>query len=83
LSQPILAQGEQAQIYKSVLEACLESQVCKSFTFWVVGDKYSFLEKPEFANVKGASLDADPTMFDDELNPKPAYFAIRDMLMRK
>lgn len=62
----------QAQITKNVIEACLESGVCRSFSTWGIGDKYSWLESPRFYG----SLDADPTFFDDDLDPKPAYFSI-------
>lgn len=64
--------AKQAQIYGDMLAACRESGVCKSFAVWGIGDKYSWLEN-------GAS-NADPTLFDDKLNPKPAYFALLDQL---
>jgi len=58
----------QSEMYRDVFEACLESGVCRGFMVWGIGDRYSWLER--------ASSEADPTLFDDELNPKPAYFAI-------
>lgn len=67
--------ARQAEIYRDMFSACLESGVCKSFAVWGFGDKYSWLER--------TSPDADPTPFDDDLNPKPAYFAIRDVLSGK
>lgn len=33
--------AKQAEIYKGMLEACLGSGVCKSFTVWGIGDTYS------------------------------------------
>jgi endo-1,4-beta-xylanase len=69
----------QAAIYRNVLDAALKSGVCKDITFWGFGDKYSWLEQPEF----NGSLKAQPTLFDDNLNPKPAYFAVRDALSSK
>jgi endo-1,4-beta-xylanase len=65
----------QAKVYAQMLEACLESGVCRSFTTWGIGDKYSWLEY-------GLSANANPTLFDDDLNPKPAYFALVDVLLR-
>ncbi len=62
----------QAEIYKDMLEACLESGVCKGFTMWGIGDKYSWLESSYDKNI--ISPDADPTVFDDNFRPKPAYF---------
>jgi len=64
--------ARQAEIYRDVFGACLESGVCRGFCVWGIGDKYSWVER--------ASPKADPTMFDDDLNPKPAYFAIFDTL---
>lgn len=66
----------QAQIYKQIIEAALESKVCENITFWGFGDKYSWLEQTEF---NGAS-NADPTLYDDNLQPKPAYYATIDAL---
>jgi endo-1,4-beta-xylanase len=73
--------ARQAQIYKDMFEACLESGVCKSFLFWGISDKYSWLEN-QASSGESYSTDADATMFDDDLNPKPAYFTIRDVLMQ-
>jgi endo-1,4-beta-xylanase len=64
--------NEQARIYGDMLSACIESGVCESFSLWGIGDKYSWLRR--------ASSTADPTPFDDNLNPKPAYFALLDAL---
>ena len=41
-----------------------------------IGHKYSWLESP---TVNG-SLKAPPTLLDDNLNPKLAYFPVRDLL---
>jgi endo-1,4-beta-xylanase len=68
----------QARIYGEVVEACLASGVCTSITFWDVGDRYAWGEWPE--NQALASPDADMTLFDDGLEPKPAYHAVRDAL---
>jgi endo-1,4-beta-xylanase len=62
----------QAQVYGDMLSACLESGVCKSFSFWGLGDKFSWL-------MRYSSL-ADPAPFDSDLNPKPAYFTLLEAL---
>jgi endo-1,4-beta-xylanase len=72
--------AKQAEIYKEMLEACLESGVCKSFTVWGIGDKYSWIETQEWYSEY--SPEGIPTLFDDNLKPKPAYFAIRDILAK-
>lgn len=64
--------AEQAKIFGDMFAACLESGVCKSFALWGIGDKYSWLRRQ--------SSNADPTPFDDNLNSKPAYFALLDAL---
>jgi endo-1,4-beta-xylanase len=72
---------KQAQVYKDVVEACVESAVCKSVTIWGVSDRFSWLLNPEIQqrfNLRGEA----PLIFDENYNPKPAYFAIRDALVQ-
>jgi len=65
---------KQAQIYKDIMDACIESQVCKYIVPFQLGDKFSVWENdPKFF---GYSKNADPTIYDDDLRPKPAYYAI-------
>ncbi len=64
--------AKQAQVYRDMLAACLESGVCKSFAVWGIGDKHSWLERK--------SSNADPTLFDDDLRPKPAFSALLEIL---
>jgi endo-1,4-beta-xylanase len=68
----------QAAVYRDMLEAALESGVCASFTTFGAGDKYSWIETA--TDYPGYSPVGEPTMFDDDLKPKPAYFAVRDAL---
>jgi len=68
----------QASIYRDIVEAALDSGVCDQITVWGFGDKYSWLEQTEF----NGSTNADPTIFDNSLQPKPAYFAVRDVLQK-
>lgn len=71
----------QAQVYRDMFEACLESGVCDSFATWGISDSTSWItcEFPGCIN----KPDADPSMFDKEFEPKPAYFAIRDVLLKR
>jgi endo-1,4-beta-xylanase len=64
--------AKQAQIYGDMLSACVESGVCKSFSIWGIGDKFSWLMRN--------SAFADPAPFDNDLNPKPAYFSLLEAL---
>lgn len=68
----------QAKLYENVFDAILKAGVCKQITVWGFGDKYSWLEQTEF----NGSAKADPTLFDDDLKPKPSYFAVRDVLQK-
>ncbi len=70
---------QQAQVYGTVMEAALQSDVCASLCLWEFGDKYSWLEDPYFSF---ASPDADATPWDDVLKPKPAYVAMQQALQK-
>jgi endo-1,4-beta-xylanase len=65
---------KQAAIYRDVIEAFLESGVGESYSVFGMCDKYSWLNY--------LSSNVDPTLFDNELNPKPAYFALHDALCK-
>lgn len=68
--------ARQAEIYRDVVQAGIDAGV-KSITIWGIDDKDSWLLRPEFQNLGGGDA---PLIFDDNYNPKPAYFAIRDTL---
>lgn len=61
----------QAAIYKTVIEACLESKVCDGVSVWGVNDEESWLLD------RGGET---PLLFARNI-PKPAYFAVRDVLL--
>jgi endo-1,4-beta-xylanase len=71
----------QANIYRDMLEACLESSVCESFTIWGVSDSTSWLTQTCQEAWCVNEPDADPLLFDRDYNPKPAYFTVRDVLL--
>jgi len=63
-------QQKQAEVAVQMLDACVKSGVCKDFRFWDgYGDKFSF---------HGA--DTKATIFDENMKPKLAYFAIKEYL---
>jgi endo-1,4-beta-xylanase len=68
----------EAKLYRDMVEACLESGVCKSFSTWGISDVTSWQTCMESWCLKRP--EADPLMFDKELQPKPAYYAVRDAL---
>lgn len=65
----------QAQIYKDLLGACLDvgPDVCPSFGFLGLIDRQSWY--------RGIGLeDANPLMFNEDYSPKPAFYAVREVL---
>jgi endo-1,4-beta-xylanase len=69
----------QARAYAALLEACLEAGV-RSLSLFGIPDKLNWLEDPNLTPPWGGP-DADPTPFDDNYNPKPSCFALRDVLL--
>lgn len=61
----------QSEKLTQFLEAIEASGTCNDYTFWGIGDKNSWLEK-------GGKPDADPTIYDDDFNPKPAVKATKN-----
>jgi len=68
----------QAQIYRDLLGACIEvgPTNCPSFGFLGLIDRQSWYN--------GLGIDdANPLLFNDDYSPKPAFFSVRDVLVRK
>jgi len=61
---------KQAEIYQTIIRALIRSEVVKSVHFWAIGDKYSWLELYE------GKTNADATLYDDNLKPKAAFYAM-------
>jgi endo-1,4-beta-xylanase len=66
----------QGAIYYEMMRACIESKVCRSFSFLGITDKETWY------NFMGFS-DANPLMFDAHYSPKPAYYSLRSALEQK
>ena len=64
----------QAQRMARMVQACLAVPACDSVTFWGLDDEVSWLNWFLAPNL-------DPLLFDASLQPKPAYFAVRDALL--
>jgi GH35 family endo-1,4-beta-xylanase len=72
---------KQASILENIFEAAMESGVCRDFYFWEgLGDKNNWLERMEMSGV--SSSNADPTIFSDDLRPKPSYYSLKQVLFR-
>ena len=63
----------QAAAYHKVVSSCLAVAACRTFATWGFTDKYSWI--PETFPGYGAAL-----LFDDQYNPKPAYYAVQRAL---
>jgi endo-1,4-beta-xylanase len=64
---------QQANIYRDMLEACLSADDCTAFVMWGFTDLYSWI--PSANPGYGSAL-----IFDESYNPKPAYYALIDVL---
>lgn len=65
----------QAGIYQTIMEAAIESGVCRAFVDFQLGDRFSVWENLQL--LPFYSKYADPTPYDDNLKPKPALYAQR------
>ncbi|MQY34679.1 hypothetical protein SRB17_26490 [Streptomyces sp. RB17] len=63
----------QADYYRQVTNACLAVSRCAGITVWDFDDKYSWV--PSTFSGQGAAC-----LYDENLQPKPAYTAVRDSL---
>jgi endo-1,4-beta-xylanase len=68
---PVTAEKEatQATYYQNLLRTCLENRKCTEFTTWGYTDRYQWV--PGFFEGEGSAA-----LFDEDLVPKPAYFAL-------
>jgi endo-1,4-beta-xylanase len=66
----------QATYFGDMMRSCVAVPRCVSFTLWGFTDKYSWV--PGFFAGEGAA-----TPLDEQFQPKPAYFALRDALARR
>lgn len=68
----------QAERYRRVVETCLAVPACDTILVWGISDAHTWLDS--FDLLTGP--DPAPLLFDEALQPKPAYFAVRDALLR-
>lgn len=76
IRQPAIPEdfARQAEIYQSMLEVCLTAENCDTFITWGFSDRYSWI--PSHFQGWGDAL-----LFDMAFQPKPAYDALRNILM--
>ncbi len=70
-----------ADLYRTVLSVAVAQPAVRSITVWGLSDRYTWLtaaRSPHFGRVDG--LPTRPLPFDDMFQPKPAFYAILDVL---
>lgn len=70
---------KQANTYQNYLLTCLLFSNCTSFTVWQFSDNYVWYGK----NFPGKKEEYHPNIFDRNWKPKPAYFALLELLKEK
>ncbi len=66
-------------LYSEMVKACLSAPNCTALSTWGISDQYSWMSDP----IWGGSPDTKPLLFDDKMQPKAAYYAVRDALLGK
>ncbi len=74
-NNPQTAQN-QAQVYQKMLAACLNAKACTAFILWGFTDRYTWITSYK---KKPGTL---PLIFDENYQPKPAYTALLNELMK-
>jgi endo-1,4-beta-xylanase len=64
---------EQASIYRSLLQTCLDAKKCTAFITWGFTDRYSWI-----SDLTGRG--EAPLIFDASYRPKPTYSAMKEVL---
>jgi len=62
----------QRNVYQRLVAICADEPACTAVTFWGFTDKYSWIDT--------AYGPDDPLLYNDELQPKPAYDGVRQAL---
>lgn len=72
--------AEQANVYRRVVDACAEARPCTGVTTWNIRDSDTWLDTFSFTSGNAPNL---PLLLDGEGNPKPAYQAVKQSLLRR
>jgi len=67
---------KQKEIFYNILHACLQDSNCTAFTLWGTGDHLRRADN----GAESPASEKRPTIFDDNLEPKPAYEGILQAL---
>jgi endo-1,4-beta-xylanase len=66
---------KQKEIFKTIIQVCLEFPHCTSVATWGLTDNYSWLRTRKILE---KYPDAKPLLFDDNAGKKPAYFGVAE-----
>jgi len=66
----------QSGIYYDMMRACIESEVCPSFSLLGITDKETWY------NYLPGTPNANPLIFDHNYKPKPAFYSLREALLK-
>ena len=61
-------EAQQAEVYKRIMDICLDQARCEGFQIWGFADMYSW--RREY----------NPLILDEAYQPKPAYWALQQRL---
>ncbi len=67
----------QSGIYYEMMRACIESEVCPSFSLLGITDKETWY------NYLPGTPNSSPLIFDANYKPKPAFYSLRQALLQK
>lgn len=67
--------ARQAEAYRTIVTSCLAVAACEEVTTWGVGDASTWLD-----HVGYLATPTRPLLFDDDYQPKPAYWAVAEVL---
>lgn len=65
--------SKQADVYTALYKTCADNRACTAFLTWGVTDKWSWISR-------GFPGQGSALLLDEAYNPKPAYWALRDLL---
>ncbi len=71
----------QAEAYRAILKACIEEPACKALKTWGFTDASCW--KPMATNGRSRNYEPCPLVFDHNCDPKPAYRAMKKLLVEK
>ena len=64
----------QKQIFYNIAHACVKDSNCTTFAVWGLADQFSWLRTAKDLT------DANPVLFDERYNKKPAYYGVLQAL---